>query len=79
MDPKDRCISLIFNEMALKSALVYIHRPDRIEGFEDFGELGTSHVVADHALAFVVRGLYTTWKQPLGYFLKAGTVKPEAL
>ena len=25
MDPKDRCVSLIFDEMALKSALVYNH------------------------------------------------------
>ena len=38
MDPEDRCISLIFDEMALKSALVYNHGLDRIEGFEDIGE-----------------------------------------
>ena len=79
MDPTDRCISLIFDEMALKSALVYNHRLDRIEGFEDIGELGMSQFIADHALAFMVRGLHTKWKQPLGYFLTAGTVKPETL
>ena len=79
MDPKDRCISLIFDKMALKSALVYNHGLDRIEGFENIGELGTSQFVANHALAFMVRGLYTKWKQPLGYFLTAGTVKPETL
>ena len=35
--------------------------------------------VADHALAFMVRGLYKKCKQPLGYFLTVGTVKPETL
>ena len=30
--------------MALKSALVYNHGLDRIEGFEDIGELGTSQL-----------------------------------
>ena len=33
MDPKDRCVSLIFDEMALKSGLVYNNRLDIIEGF----------------------------------------------
>ena len=79
MDPKDRCVSLIFDEMALKSALVYNNGLDIIEGFEDLGELGSSHFVADHALAFMVRGLYTKWKQPLAYFLTAGTVREETL
>ena len=69
MDPKDRCISLMYDEMALKSALVYNHRLDRIEGFEDTGELGMSQFVADHTFTFMVRGLYTKWKQHLGYFL----------
>ena len=54
MDPKDRCVSLIFDEMALKSALVYNSGLDIIEGFEDLGELGSSQFVADHALAFMV-------------------------
>ena len=39
MDPKDRCVSLIFDEMALKSAMVYNNGLDIIEGFEDLGEL----------------------------------------
>ena len=79
MDPKDRCVSLIFDEMALTSALVYNNGLDIIEGLEDLGELGSSHFVADHALAFMVRGLYTKWKQPLAYFLTAGTVRAETL
>ena len=52
---------------------------DRIEGFEDISELATSTFVVDHAVAFMVRGLYTKWKQSLGYSLTAGTVKLETL
>ena len=79
MDDKDKCVALIFDEMSLKSSLVYNHGLDKIEGFEDFGELGTSQFVADHALVFMVRGSLSKWKQPLAYFLTAGTVKPETL
>ena len=79
MDDKDKCVALIFDEKSLKSNLVYSHGLDKIEGFEDFGELGTSQFVADHALVFMVRGLLSKWKQPLACFLTAGTVKPETL
>ena len=79
MDDKDKCGTLIFDEMSLKSSLVYNHRFNKIEGFEDFGELGTSQFVANHALVFMVKGLLSKWKQPLAYFLTAGTVKPETL
>ena len=79
MDQKDRFVALVFDEMSLKSALVYNHGLDKIEGFEELGELGTSQFVADHALVFMVWGLHAKYKQPLGYFLTAGTVKAEAL
>ena len=79
MDEKDRCVALVFDEMTLKTALVYYHGLDKIEGFEDFGQFGSSHFVADHALVFMVCGLLAKWKQPVGYFLTAGTAKPETL
>ena len=79
MNDKDRYVAVIFDEMVLKTALVYNHGLDKIEGFEDLGELGSSHFIADHALVFMVRGLLSKWKQPVGYFLTAGTVKPEVL
>ena len=43
--------------MSLKSVLVYNHGHVKIEGFEDLGEWGSSHFVADHALVFMARGL----------------------
>ena len=59
MHQNDKYVSLVFDEMSLKSALVYNKDLDHIEGFENLGELGSSHFVADHALAFMVRGLYS--------------------
>ena len=54
MDEKDRCVALVFDQMSLKSSLVYNHGLDKIEGFQDLGELGSSHFVADHALVFMI-------------------------
>ena len=48
MDDKDKCVALIFDEMSLKSSLVYNHGLDKIEGFEDFDELGTSQYPVDN-------------------------------
>ena len=45
MDDKCRCVSLVFDEMTLKSALVYNYGLDRIEGFEDLGESASSSLV----------------------------------
>ena len=79
MNEKDRCVALVFDEMVLKSSLVYNHGLDKVEGFEDLGDFGSSHFVADHALVFMVWGLFSKWKQPLAYFLTASTVKPDQL
>ena len=75
LDNKDKNVALVFDEMSLETDLRYNHGLDKVEGFKDLGELGSSHYVADHALVFMVRGLYTKWKQPLAYFLTAGTIK----
>ena len=57
IDDKDKCVALVFDEMSLKLAIVHNSGLDKIEGFEDFGELGSSHFVAYHALVFMVRAL----------------------
>ena len=54
MHEKDRCVALVFDEMSLKPSLGYNHCLDKIAGFEDFGEWGSSHFLADHALVFMV-------------------------
>ena len=79
MAPADRLCALVFDEMSIKEFLQYESSSDRIEGFEDFGEVGTSAFVANHALVFMVRGLYSKWKQPIGYFLTSGPVNKDKL
>jgi len=61
---------LVFDEMALKTKLVYNKERDCVEGFEDFRFI---------ALVFMLRGISSKWKQPLGYFLVSGSVKPTVL
>ena len=65
--------------MSLTSGLTYNLQSDSIEGFENLGTLGTSKYIANHAVVFMVRGLATRWKQPVGYFLTSGTVSPTTL
>ena len=78
MEQKEKYVALVFDEMSLKTSLVYNSGLDKIEGFEDFGE-SNSPFIADHALVFMVRGLLSKWKQPLAYFLTAGTVTADKL
>lgn len=79
MQESDRQCVLIFDEMSLKSGLVYNSGTDKIEGFEDFGVLGQSKFIANHATVFMVRGLRSKWKQPLGYVLTSGPVPANML
>ena len=57
----------------------HYHSLDKVEGFEDFGEFGTSHFIADHALVFYGLRYFSKWKQPVGYFLSVGRVQHETL
>lgn len=66
--------ALVFDEMSLNSALVYNSQLDIVEGFENFGDTGRCKYMATHALALIVRGLLSKWKQPVGYYLSSGPV-----
>ena len=79
MSEQDRPCAMVFDEMSLQCRLTYNARIDSIEGFDNLGNLGTSKYIANHAVAFIVRGLASKWKQPIGYFLTSGTVSPNAL
>ena len=57
MNERDCNVSLVFDEMGIKQALLYNEKHDTIEGFEDFGFLGQTKYIANHAIAFVVRAL----------------------
>ena len=79
MDTRDRNVALVFDEMSIKEGLTYNTRRDIVEGFEDFGLAGQTRFLANHAIAFIVKGLASKWKQPIGYFLSAGPIKASVL
>ncbi|KAF0296619.1 Transposable element P transposase [Amphibalanus amphitrite] len=72
---QDKLCVIAFDEIHLKARLAYQRSDDIIEGFADHGPLGRSNACADHALVMMVRGITKRWKQPLGFFLSAGTTK----
>ena len=76
---KEKQCVLVFDEMSIKQCVNYNKQFEEIEGFENFGINGKTKFVANHALVFIVRGIYSKWKQPLGYFLSSGTVENKML
>ena len=66
-EERDKCCCLVFDEMALKSGLSYDLSRDSVYGFEDFGS-GATHSICNSALVFMVKGLSSKWKQPIGFF-----------
>ena len=72
---QDKLCVIAFDEIHLKPRLAYQRSEDIIEGFADHGPLGRSNACADHALVMMVRGITKRWKQPVGFFLSAGTTK----
>ena len=78
-DVKEKQCVLVFDEISLKSYVQYNPQGDFIEGLENFGGNNQSKKVANHAIAFLVRGLASKWKQPIGYFLSSGTMTSDKL
>ena len=68
VDGKQKCFVLVFDEMSLKLSIVYNNVPDKIEGFEDLGDVGSSDFVADLALVIMERSFVkvetTSWLLP---------------
>ena len=79
MDEMNHNVAIAFDEMAIKQGLTYNHGTDRVEGFEDFGSVGQTRYIANHTTMFMVRGLASKWKQPIGYFLSSGRKKSSIL
>ena len=75
---KDKLCVISFDEMQLKLRLTYQRGEDLIEGFADHGSLGRKKACANHALVMMARGVTKRWKQPVGFFLSAGTTKAAA-
>ena len=79
MDCRDQNVVLVFDEVCIKEGLLYNVGRDIIEGFEDFGHIGQTRYIANHAIVFMIRGLASKWKQPIGYFLSSGPIRAKTL
>ncbi|XP_047988471.1 uncharacterized protein LOC125228066 [Leguminivora glycinivorella] len=68
-EAKKMC-SIIFDEMKLDAGIHYSRKRDNITGFVELSEK-TNHL-ADHALAFMIKGAVHKWQQPVAYYFSEG-------
>ena len=61
------------DEIAIKEEISYNPATDTIEGITSTG------TIANHAMVFMVRGLMTKCKQPVGYHLSCSTMDPSTM
>jgi hypothetical protein len=78
MSDRDRSCCLLFDEMSIKENVRFNQKLDCIEGFEDY-ETERTHIIANHALLFMVRGLHRKWKQPVAFYFIRGSTKANLL
>ena len=74
LPPKGKLVALAVDEMSIKEGVAYDGATDTVEGFS-----GGCDVLANHAVAFVAKGITHRWKQPFGYFLSSGPLAGDKL
>jgi len=80
LNASERYVVVTFDGMSLRSSLKYLEHDDRIVGFEDLGTFGgLSAEAAKSALQFMVRGISSRWKQPVGHFFTSSSVNCDVL
>ena len=76
----EKFVVVTFDSMSLRSSLKYLEHDDRIVGFEDLDTFrDPSTDAAKQALQFMVRGISTRWKQPVGHFFTGTSVNANVL
>lgn len=68
MASMDRVVTLILDEMSIKSAIIYLSNKDEMFGFHQINDKTTSDV-ATQAMVLMIRSMTKNWKQPIGFFL----------
>lgn len=71
---KEKFVNLLFDEVSLQAGLTYDRRRDTIDSFVDYGEADRRPRLADHAMVFMIRGIYKKFKQPVCFVLSENTV-----
>jgi hypothetical protein len=80
MSRMQKLVAVTFDEMSIKTFLSYQRSGDFIEGFVQCGEVGDSaKEYANQALVICVHGLFTKWKQPLGYVFSNSSASSEVI
>lgn len=77
-DTKKRLCSIAFDEVALASSLHFVESKDEIEGFVDNGSERKLRY-CDHALVIMIRGICSSWRQPIAYYFCEGTISADDL
>ena len=63
----DKNCVLMFDEVSLDTGLQYNSNLDQIDGFVDLGS-NRRPIFANHAVLFMIKGIYTKWKQPIAFY-----------
>jgi hypothetical protein len=80
LNTRDRVCALLIDEISIKSNLCYDRQMDVVVGYEDLGGYGgRTKLIATNALVFMVRGLASNWKQPVGYIITQSACKAAKL
>jgi hypothetical protein len=70
---------LMFDEISLSPGLKYNSRTDSVVGFVDSGGSARCLAFADHALTFMVKGIYKKWKQSVCFTFCERTTSTDQL
>lgn len=75
-----RCI-ITFDEMSILKCFEYSKSLDIVEGFEDLGVDSKikRKLVGTHGFVVMLRGLYSSWKFPLSYYITHNGMEPEII
>lgn len=77
MKNKEKLAVLIFDEITLKSGIIYNERKNIVTGFVDDGQIRIPEF-ANHAQVFMLRGVVHNYKQVVAYTFSASATKgPE--
>lgn len=69
---------LMFDEIFLEAGLTYLSVQDKLIGFHDLGNI-RRQTFANHAMVFMIKGIFKSWKQPICYYLTDGGLKANDL
>ena len=75
----DKLVVIAFDEMSLKTSLEYDCKTDNVKGFEDLGDGERTNVVASYVTVFMIKSIFGSWKQPVGYFVTSGVMTADVI